>query len=93
MMRDYLIERDVPADRILLEPHARHTTTNLRNAGRIMRALGLETGLLPGASLGPVMEGLDDLSRRERQTLERFLDGEDIEQIAAACLRRMHDAT
>jgi hypothetical protein len=40
-MRQALIERfGVPADCIVLEPYARHTTTNLRNASRRLAALG-----------------------------------------------------
>jgi DUF218 domain len=30
----------IPADRILIEPHARHTTTNLRNSARLLLAAG-----------------------------------------------------
>ncbi len=41
-LRRALVERfAVPADRIILEPYARHTTTNLRNATRRMVALGI----------------------------------------------------
>lgn len=40
-MRAALIERyGVPADAIVVEPYARHTTTNLRNATRVLAALG-----------------------------------------------------
>ncbi|SFN84550.1 DUF218 domain-containing protein [Sphingomonas sp. OK281] len=40
-MRAALIERyGVPADAIVVEPYARHTTTNLRNATRLLAALG-----------------------------------------------------
>ena len=40
-MRKALIERHhVPADRIVIEPYARHTTTNLRNVTRRLAALG-----------------------------------------------------
>ncbi|MGO4379471.1 YdcF family protein [Pseudoduganella sp. RAF53_2] len=40
-MRKALIERfHIPADRIVIEPYARHTTTNLRNATRRLAALG-----------------------------------------------------
>jgi hypothetical protein len=46
MMRAYLIQRGVPPGRILVDPYARHSTTNLRNAGRLMRALGLTRGLI-----------------------------------------------
>jgi hypothetical protein len=36
MMRDFLVSRGVPPERILVDPFARHSTTNLRNAGRVM---------------------------------------------------------
>jgi hypothetical protein len=40
-MRSALIDRyGVPADAIVVEPYARHTTTNLRNASRLLVALG-----------------------------------------------------
>ncbi|UGQ45574.1 ElyC/SanA/YdcF family protein [Massilia endophytica] len=40
-MRKQLIERyNVPADRIVIEPYARHTTTNLRNVTRELAAMG-----------------------------------------------------
>lgn len=40
-MKRLLIEQyGIPADRILIEPHARHTTTNLRNAARLLLAAG-----------------------------------------------------
>lgn len=44
-MRKALIERyGVPADVILIEPYARHTTTNLRNATRMLIAMGAPLG-------------------------------------------------
>lgn len=40
-MRKALIERyGVPAEAIVIEPYARHTTTNLRNATRVLMAMG-----------------------------------------------------
>ena len=40
-MRKALIERfHIPAERIVIEPYARHTTTNLRNATRRLAAMG-----------------------------------------------------
>ena len=40
-MRTALIDRyGVPAEAIVIEPYARHTTTNLRNATRLLAALG-----------------------------------------------------
>ncbi|MEW9856504.1 YdcF family protein [Novosphingobium sp. M1R2S20] len=39
-MRAALIDRyGIPADRIVIEPHARHTTTNMRNAARLLMAM------------------------------------------------------
>ncbi len=41
-IRRALVERyGIPADRVILEPYARHTTTNLRNATRRMVALSI----------------------------------------------------
>ncbi|WBY07608.1 YdcF family protein [Sphingomonas sp. 7/4-4] len=40
MKRLLVTEHGVPADRILIEPHARHTTTNLRNCARLLLAAG-----------------------------------------------------
>ena len=39
LMRDF----DVPANAILIDPHARHTTTNVRNAARLMFRYGIPT--------------------------------------------------
>jgi hypothetical protein len=38
LMRRWLLVHGVPDERIVVEPCARHTTTNLRNAGRILLA-------------------------------------------------------
>jgi hypothetical protein len=46
MMREHLLDLHIAAERILVEPYARHTTTNLRNAGRFMRQGGLTSGLI-----------------------------------------------
>ena len=44
-MRAALIERyGIPADRIVIDPHARHTTTNMRNAARLLMAMGAPLG-------------------------------------------------
>ncbi len=41
-MKKALVESfGVPADAVLIDPYARHTTTNLRNAGRILLRIGL----------------------------------------------------
>ncbi|WP_293878326.1 YdcF family protein [Sphingomonas sp. UBA978] len=45
-MRTALIDRyGVPADAILVEPYARHTTTNLRNAARMLATLAAPAGM------------------------------------------------
>ncbi len=46
MMRARLLELGIAADQILVDPHARHSTTNLRNAGRLMNSLRLVHGLI-----------------------------------------------
>ena len=46
MMRSGLLELGIPAEQILVDPHARHSTTNLRNAGRAMLSLGMGRGLI-----------------------------------------------
>jgi len=43
-MKNLLITQyGIAADRILIEPHARHTTTNLRNCARLLLAAGFPT--------------------------------------------------
>ncbi len=40
-MKKYLVEKlGIPADAVIIEPHARHTTTNMRNAARLMFKYG-----------------------------------------------------
>lgn len=44
MKRLLVTQYRVPADRILMEPHARHTTTNLRNCARLLLAADFPSG-------------------------------------------------
>jgi hypothetical protein len=45
-MKYYLVHQlGVPAQAIILEPHARHTTTNIRNANRIIYNEGIPAGM------------------------------------------------
>jgi hypothetical protein len=46
LMRRWLVARGADPTRILVEPCARHTTTNLRNAGRMMLAAGAGEALI-----------------------------------------------
>jgi hypothetical protein len=46
LMQRWLVERGVDPARILVEPCARHTTTNLRNAGRLVLAAGASEALI-----------------------------------------------
>ncbi len=41
MKRDLVSRFGIPEDRILVDPHARHTTTNLRNAARLLYRYGI----------------------------------------------------
>jgi hypothetical protein len=41
-MKKYLVEKlKIPANAIIIEPHARHTTTNMRNAARLIFRYGI----------------------------------------------------
>lgn len=52
LMREWLLARGVPPERILVEPCARHTTTNLRNAGRILLDRGATEALVVTSDAG-----------------------------------------
>jgi len=41
MKRDLMTRFGIPADSIIVDPHARHTTTNMRNAARLMYRYGI----------------------------------------------------
>ncbi len=45
-MKQYLLEHGLSESAIVVEPCARHSTTNLRNAGRFMLKYHLRTGLV-----------------------------------------------
>ena len=41
-MKRYLVEKlHIPANAIIVDPHARHTTTNMRNAARLIYRYGI----------------------------------------------------
>lgn len=44
MKRDLMTRFGIPADAIIVDPHARHTTTNMRNAARLMYRYGMPFG-------------------------------------------------
>lgn len=54
-MKQRLVEMGVPADRIIVDAQARHSTTNLRNCGRYMKKHGMENALITtrGGGVGP----------------------------------------
>lgn len=75
MKRALIEEYEVPRSAILMDPHARHTTTNLRNAARLMYRYGM-----PFTMTGVVVtdeyqadyimnEAFDERNRRETHTL------------------------
>jgi hypothetical protein len=41
MKRDLMTRFGIPEDAILVDPHARHTTTNMRNAARLIYRYGI----------------------------------------------------
>ncbi len=41
MKRDLMLRFHIPEEAIIVDPHARHTTTNMRNAARLMYRYGL----------------------------------------------------
>jgi hypothetical protein len=45
-MKRFLLAQGVPSSAIVVEPCARHSHTNLRNAGRFMMSTGLRTALI-----------------------------------------------
>lgn len=92
-MRDWLQKHGVAADRILVDPFARHSTTNLRNAGRIMRQLGLGKALIvTGFEASPFsqafyfahpfMSSFETRARRELGYTVGQLDGLDDHHVA-----------
>jgi len=46
LMREWLLAHDVTPSAVLVEPCARHTTTNMRNAGRMVLAAGAREALV-----------------------------------------------
>jgi hypothetical protein len=56
-MKKALLAAGVPAERLLVDARARHSTTNLRNAGRIMLAAGMRRALI--ATVGGGLFGSD----------------------------------
>ncbi|HEX7604546.1 MAG TPA: YdcF family protein [Polyangiaceae bacterium] len=66
LMKRYLVSKKVPAGAIILEPCARHSHTNLRNAGRFMQSYGLVTALVVTSTdqafyfANPKMSGFDE---------------------------------
>ena len=71
-MRRALIERyKVPPEAIVLEPHARHTTTNLRNATRLLMAMGApltrEAVIIANAAHSTSIENAEFKNRNQRE--------------------------
>lgn len=46
MMRDHLVKSGIAPDRIVIDPFARHSTTNLRNAGRFLLSRKLRRAII-----------------------------------------------
>ena len=73
-MKQYLMDVcGIPEEAIIAEPHARHTTTNVRNAARIMLSLGIPTPGIITSGEGHIDyvtgEGFLDKCRKEMLTV------------------------
>ena len=94
MKRALIEDFGVPADAILIDPHARHTTTNLRNAARLIYRYGVPVARLALLSTDPYqstyVESAEFRDRCARElgyqpvTLGRRLSRFDIEFAPAA---------
>ncbi|RSV47642.1 YdcF family protein [Sphingomonas sp. ABOLD] len=63
-MRKALIARyGIPADAIISEPYARHTTTNLRNASRLLAAMGAPMQMETVIVCNPLQSGYIESAR------------------------------
>ncbi|TCO76653.1 YdcF family protein [Chromatocurvus halotolerans] len=70
-MRRILIEQHyIPAERILIEPHARHTTTNLRNSARLLFAAGFPADRPSLIVTDPMTAGYIGSERLMERTLD-----------------------
>ncbi|SFK56961.1 DUF218 domain-containing protein [Sphingomonas sp. NFR04] len=71
-MRKALIARyGIPADAIISEPYARHTTTNLRNASRLLAAMGAPMQMEAVIVCNPLQSGYIESARfTERNATE-----------------------
>ncbi len=75
-MKRYLTEKlGIPADAILIDPHARHTTTNIRNTARLLFRYGIPTNkpaIVSSASshiTGVMSDGFDKRCMNELKML------------------------
>ncbi len=75
-MRRFLIEElELAAHRVLVEPYARHSTTNLRNAGRLLLRAGLEEALVVTTAGQGFYFGHQDLSGFQARCAEELGHG------------------
>ncbi|MBJ6143921.1 YdcF family protein [Hymenobacter sp. BT559] len=85
-MKKYMVEHlGVPAAAVFIEPHARHTTTNLRNTARLLEAAKFPAGrpmlIVTDAAQSRYILGMAERCRRELgyvpyRDLERISDTE-----------------
>lgn len=68
MMREYLMDQGISPSRIIVDPHARHTTTNVRNAGRLMVQHGIEAGIIVTGFESPIFSQVFYLSEPDLST-------------------------
>jgi len=74
-MKKYIVEKlGVPADVVFIEPHARHTTTNLRNTSRMIYRFGLPTDkpvliVTDSSQSSYIVQGMDKIAQRDLRNI------------------------
>jgi hypothetical protein len=70
-MKKYLVQKlGVPDDAVFIEPHARHTTTNLRNTNRLLYRFGIPTDkpvliVTDSSQSSYIVKGMDKVALRD----------------------------
>jgi len=72
MKRDLTTRFGVPPDAILVDPHARHTTTNMRNAARLLYRYGMPFGKTALVTTDPNQSQYIESPTLEKRCLEEL---------------------
>jgi hypothetical protein len=72
MKRHLIAKLSVPEEQVVLEPFARHSTTNLRNAGRFLRAHGIRAAVVVTTPFQSFYFGAAQVSGFDRRCLDEL---------------------